>query len=199
FYINDGRGNFRHDSSAIPVNMASKSCVRTADYDKDGDLDLFIAGRLDPWNYPVPVSSFIYRNDSKGGQVKFTDVTEQVAKGLTEIGLVCDGLFTDFDNDGWPDLILAGEWMPVTFFKNEQGTFRNVTAETGLSDQTGWWNSLAAGDFDNDGDMDYVVGNLGQNSFFKASTEHPVSVYAKDFDRNGSYDAIISLFLPVSH
>ncbi len=196
-YINNGKGFFTLDTLALPTNLTSKFCVRAVDYDKDGDLDLFIAGRVEPWAYPKPVSSFIYRNDSKAGHVQFTDVTTQVAKNLNSIGLVCDALFTDFDNDGWPDLVLAGEWMPVTFLKNEKGFFKNVTA-TGISTQTGWWNTIVAGDFDNDGDIDYVVGNAGQNSFYKASEQYPVAVYAKDFDNNGSYDAFPSLWLPTS-
>jgi hypothetical protein len=198
FYINDGKGNFSIDPLALPQNFTSKSCVRAFDYDKDGDLDLIITGRVEPWNYPKPVSSYIYRNDSKDGKIKFTDVTSQIAKDLSNIGLVCDAMVTDFDNDGWPDLVLAGEWMPVTFLKNDKGTFKNVTAKTGLSNQIGWWNSIAAGDFDNDGDIDYIIGNLGQNSFYKASQQYPVSIYAKDFDNNGSYDAFPSLFLPAS-
>ena len=198
FYINDGKGNFSIDSLALPRNLTSKSCVRAIDYDKDGDLDLLITGRVEPWGYPKPVSSYIYRNDSKNGKIKFTDVTSQVAKDLNNIGLVCDAMVTDFDNDGWPDLVLAGEWMPVTFLKNDKGTFKNVTAKTGLSNEIGWWNSIAAGDFDNDGDIDYIIGNLGQNSFYKASQQYPVSIYAKDFDNNGSYDAFPSLFLPAS-
>ena len=197
-YINDGKGNFTLDSSALPQNFTSKFCVRAIDYDKDGDLDLFIAGRVDPWNYPKPVSSFIYRNDSKDGHIKFTDVTKQIAKDLVNIGLVCDALFTDFDNDGWPDIILAGEWIPLTFLKNENGIFKNVTPASGISNQVGWWNSIAAGDFDNDGDIDYIAGNLGLNSFYKANTQYPVSIYAKDFDNNGSYDAFPSLYLPAS-
>ena len=198
FYVNDGKGNFRLDSLAFPRNFTSKSCVRAADYDKDGDLDLFVGGRVDPWNYPKPVSSFIYRNDSKNGTIRFTDVTKQFADGLSSIGLVCDAVFTDFDNDGWLDLVLAGEWMPITFFRNEKGTFKNVTENTGLSDQKGWWNSISTGDFDNDGDIDYVVGNLGRNSFYQATQQHPVSIYAKDFDNNGSFDAFPSVYLPTS-
>lgn len=198
FYVNDGEGNFAPDSTVFPRNFTSKSCVRAVDYDRDGDLDLFVAGRVDPWNYPRPVSSFIYRNDSKGGKARFTDVTSRVAAELGGIGLVCDAVFSDFDNDGWPDLLLAGEWMPVTFFKNDKGVFKNVTGSTGISDQKGWWNSVVPGDFDNDGDMDYVVGNLGRNSFFQATKQYPVSVYAKDFDNNGSYDAFPSLYLPTS-
>ncbi|MDP2335706.1 MAG: VCBS repeat-containing protein, partial [Bacteroidota bacterium] len=131
-FINDGKGNFKIDSSALPQNFTSKFCVRASDYDKDGDLDLFVAGRVDPWNYPKPVSSFIFRNDSRKGQAKFTDVTKTIAKDLINIGLVCDAVFTDFDNDGWQDLILAGEWMPVTFFKNEKGSFKNVSSASGI-------------------------------------------------------------------
>lgn len=195
-YINDGKGNFTWSPTALPVNLDSKFCVRAADFDHDGDLDLFVSGRVEPGRYPQPVSSYIFRNDTKDGHIQFTDVTATVAKDLVNIGLVCDGLWTDFDNDGWPDLVLAGEWMPVTFLKNEKGIFTNVTASSGISDHTGWWNSLVAGDFDNDGDMDYIVGNMGQNSFYKASPLYPARVYAGDFDKNGIYDMIPSLYLP---
>jgi hypothetical protein len=195
-YINDGKGNFILDSTALPQNFTSKFCVRAADYDHDGDLDLFVSGRVKPGEYPQPVSSFIYRNDSKNGHIKFTDVTNEVAKNLTNIGMVCDAIWTDFDNDGWPDLILAGEWMPVTFLKNDKGVFKNVTPSSGISDQTGWWNTIVAGDFDNDGDIDYIVGNLGQNSFYRASEKYPARVYGKDFDNNGVYDMITSVYLP---
>lgn len=198
FFINDGKGNFKADSLVIPQNLTSKSCARAIDYDKDGDLDLFVAGRVSAWTYPKPVSSFIYRNDSKNGQLKFTDVTTQVAPSLNNIGLVCDGVFTDFDNDGWPDLILAGEWMPITFLKNEKGVFKDITAQSGIAQQVGWWNSITAGDFDNDGDIDYIIGNTGANTFFKASDQYPASVYAKDFDNNSSYDAFLSVYLPTS-
>ncbi|HVZ55956.1 MAG TPA: VCBS repeat-containing protein [Chitinophagaceae bacterium] len=194
-YLNDGKGSFTEATGALPANVTSKSCVRAVDIDQDGDLDLFIAGRVLPGSYPAPVSSFIYRNDSQNGVVKFTDVTDQVAKGLNKVGLVCDALWTDFDNDGWPDLVLAGEWMPVTFFKNNKGVLENVTGQSGIQDKTGWWSSIAAGDFDNDGDIDYVVGNLGENSFYRASDQYPVSIYAKDFDKNGSFDAIPTVYL----
>jgi hypothetical protein len=196
-YINNGAGSYTHAPHALPQNHTSKACVRAADYDKDGDLDLFVAGRVAPWNYPKPVSSFIYRNDSKNGRVLFTDVTKDIANDLVNIGLVCDGLFTDFDNDGWIDVVLAGEWMAPTFLKNEQGVFKKLET-TGVGQQLGWWNSLAPGDFDNDGDIDYMVGNAGLNTFFKGSEQHPLFITAKDFDENGSYDAFPSLFLPAS-
>jgi ASPIC and UnbV/FG-GAP-like repeat len=198
FYINDGKGNFLQAADAIPKNATSKSCVRAEDFDKDGDLDLFVAGRVLPGQYPKPVSSFIYRNETKDGIVKFSDVTNAVAKSLDSIGLVCDALWTDFDNDGWTDLILAGEWMPITILKNENGSFRNFTEEAGIGKQLGWWSSIAAGDFDNDGDIDYMVGNLGLNSYYRASAQNPARIYAKDFDKNGSYDAIPSLYIPAT-
>ena len=199
FFVNDGTGHFINDTTAFPKNYASKSCVRASDYDHDGDLDLFIAGRVDPWKYPMSVSSFIYRNDSKKGKVKFTDVTKSVAPGLEKIGLTCDALFTDFDNDGWQDLLLTGEWMPIMSFKNEKGKFVDVTKKSGVEKQTGFWNSISAGDFDNDGDMDYAVGNMGLNSFYRASEKYPARIYGKDFNADGNYDAVPSLFLRISY
>ncbi len=195
-YLNDGKGNFRLATNALPINYTSKQCVRAIDYNKDGKPDLFISGRVDPWHYPKPVSSFILRNDSKNGVVKFTDVTNEVAPCLKNIGMVCDALFTDYDNDGWPDLILAGEWMPVTFLKNDYGVFKNATAASGLANKTGWWNSIVAGDFRHTGRMDYIAGNVGLNTLYKASDKYPVYITAKDFDKNGTFEAIPSIFLP---
>ena len=195
-YINDGKGNFTRDTTALPLNHTSKLCVRTFDYNGDGKPDLFVSGRVDPWHYPKPVSSFILRNDSQNGKAKFTDVTREVAPGLQNIGLVCDALFSDFDNDNQSDLILAGEWMPVTFFKNENGRFVNVTHSSGIAGQPGWWNSITAGDFRHTGRTDYIIGNVGLNTLYQASSRYPVYITAKDFDNNGSYAAIPSLFLP---
>jgi len=195
FYVNDGKGKFTLDTTVFPVNYTSKSCVRASDYDKDGDHDLFIGGRVEPWRYPQPVSSFIYRNDSEPGRVRFTNVTEKVAPLLKNIGLICDGLWSDFDNDGWTDLILAGEWMPITFLKNEKGIFKNVTSSSGISNYLGWWTTITPGDFDNDGDIDYVAGNLGENTFYKASDRYPVSIYAKDFDKNGVLECIPTKYM----
>lgn len=195
-YINNGKGVFTLDTAALPINYTSKLCVKAIDFNNDGKLDLFVSGRVDPWQYPKPVSSFIFRNDTKNGVVKFTDVTEEVAPELKNIGMVCDALFTDFDNDNQPDLVLTGEWMPVTFLKNEQGKFHNVTQKTGISNQPGWWNSIVAGDFRHTGRTDYIVGNTGLNTLYKASEEHPVYITAKDFDKTGGYVPITSLFLP---
>ena len=196
FYINDGKGNFSFYESGFPTNYTSKSCVKAADYDKDGDLDLFIGGRVLPNKYPMPVSSFIYRNDTKNGVIQFIDVSNEVAPFLKNMGLTCDALWTDFDNDGWSDLIITGEWMPIQFYKNKQGKFENVSAASGINTETGWWNSIAGGDFDNDGDIDYVAGNLGKNSFYRTSHQYPVSIYAKDFDKNQGLDIVTTVYLP---
>ena len=195
-FINDGRGNFTRDSLALPVNHISKFCVRAMDFNKDGKPDLFVSGRVDPWNYPRPVSSFIFRNDSEKGHVKFTDVTAEVAPDLQNIGMICDALFTDFDDDGQTDLIVLGEWMPITFLKNVNGKFKNVTANSGIGSKTGWWNSIAAGDFSHTGRTDYILGNTGLNTLYQASDQYPVYITAKDFDGNGRYIGIPSLFLP---
>jgi hypothetical protein len=194
-YMNNGKGVFTLAANAIPENYTSKLCVRAIDYNNDGRLDIFVSGRVDPWQYPKPVSSFIFRNDSDDQQVKFTDVTSEVAPALHNIGMVCDALFTDFDNDDQRDLILTGEWMAVTFLKNVNGKFVNVTDSSGVADRTGWWNSIVAGDFRHTGRMDYIVGNVGLNTFYHASDEHPVYITANDFDGNGGYDAISSLYL----
>ena len=130
--------------------------------------------------------------------VKFTDVTSSIAPQLNKAGMICDAVWTDFDNDGWVDLVLAGEWMPVKFLKNDKGIFKDISAASGINNNVGWWSSIVPGDFDNDGDIDFIVGNLGENSFYKASDQYPVKIYAKDFDNNESYDAIPTIYLPAS-
>ncbi len=196
-YLNDGNGKFTYKKEALPDFLISSSCVKAADYDRDGDLDLFVGGLIIPEEYPKPAGSIILRNDSKDN-VTFTDVTRTVCPGLQNIGLVKDALWTDFDNDGLIDLMIAGEWMPVTFIKNTGGTFTNITEKTGAGNKSGWWNSLAAGDFDNDGDMDYICGNLGLNSFYKGNEKEPLICWSADFDNNGTYDAVLGCYLPDS-
>lgn len=195
-YVNNGKGEYTRSENALPLNHTSKLCVRAFDFNADGKLDLFVSGRVYPWEYPKPVSSFIYRNDSEEGKPKFTDVTSAIAPELINIGMICDALFSDFDNDGQVDLILAGEWMPVTFLKNVNGKFKNVTGNTGVAGQTGWWTSIVAGDFRHTGRTDYIVGNAGLNTLYQASEDHPVYITAKDFDNMGGYEVIPSLFLP---
>ncbi|QXV67333.1 VCBS repeat-containing protein [Mucilaginibacter sp. 21P] len=194
-YANDGKGNFALQPNALPANFTSKLCVKAVDFDKNGSLDLFVSGRVEPWAYPKPVSSLVLKNESTKGQIKFVDATPTVAKSLNKLGLVCDASFTDYDNDGWPDLIITGEWMPLTFLKNDHGVFKNMTATTGVENNLGWWNTIAGGDFDHDGDIDYIVGNTGLNTFYCATDQYPMYITAKDFDNNDSYDAFPSLFL----
>ncbi|RYF68613.1 MAG: VCBS repeat-containing protein, partial [Cytophagaceae bacterium] len=183
-------------TGTLPANTTSKSCVKAADFDRDGDLDLFIGGRVIPDQYPKATSSLLLRNDSKPGQPRFTDVTAQVAPALNNIGLVCDALWTDPDNDGDVDLMLAGEFMPLTLLTNDGGKLTNQGTDRGLAKSVGWWNSLVAGDFDRDGDIDYIAGNLGLNARMRATNEEPVRMYAGDFDNNGFYDAIPTIFIP---
>ncbi|MET0243904.1 MAG: VCBS repeat-containing protein, partial [Flavitalea sp.] len=196
--INDGQGNFINDTIAIPSFGFSKSVVRVADFDKDGDPDLFIAARCFPWNYPKPVSSVILRNDSKNGKAKFTDVTKAIASPLVDIGMICDATWSDFDKDGWPDLVLAGEWMPLTILRNDKGRFAPLALPDDIANKSGWWSSIVAGDFDKDGDEDYITGNLGENSFYKATAEHPVSIYAADFYKQNTMQCIVTLYLKES-
>ncbi|MGB3781022.1 MAG: VCBS repeat-containing protein [Tunicatimonas sp.] len=188
FYRNDGQGNFTPDSSVIPATAASGSCVRAADYDQDGDLDLFVGGRIVPKRYPLPASSCVLRNE--GG--RFVDVTQKVAPTLTELGLVTDAQWTDYNQDGTLDLVVVGEWMPITFFRNEDGQFVKATE---LTHTTGWWNCLLAGDFDEDGDPDYIVGNLGLNSRYHASADEPLRLYTKDYDQDGRIDPILTYYI----
>jgi len=190
-YRNDGKGHFTLDAAALPPMRSAGSCVKAADFDRDGDLDLFRGGRGVPNQYPLPGRSFLLRNE--GG--KFTDATDAVFPGLKNLGMVTDALWSDFDGDRQTDLVVVGEWMPVTFLRNQNGVLRNATAATGLADQVGWWNSLATGDFDQDGDLDYVAGNLGLNTNYKATADQPLAVYGGDFDDNGNFDAVLSCYM----
>ncbi len=194
-FKNDGAGNFSLAENALPLIKANSSAVKAADFDQDGDLDLFIGSRVLSFSYPLADRSFILRNESANGEIKFVDVTATVSKELVFAGLVSDALWTDFNGDSWPDLILATEWMPLRFFKNTSGTLQEITASTGIDEYSGWWNSLSPADLDNDGDTDYIVGNFGMNSYFKGTQEQPVRIYAKDLDKNGSIDPLISYYL----
>jgi enediyne biosynthesis protein E4 len=210
--INDGKGNFSIAPNALPKETASGQVVKAVDIDGDGDLDLFVGSRSLPKAYPKTDRSFILRNDSKEkDKPVFTDITTEICPELATIGMICDAIFTDFNNDNQPDLILAGEWMALTFLQNNGGKFKNITPQTGISDKIGWWTSLTAGDFDNDGDIDYMAGNFGKNIYFKCVPKsnntsksdianptsdmvYPLSIYAKDFDKNGLYDPFISCY-----
>ncbi len=160
------------------------------DYDKDGDLDLFVGGRVVPGNFPKAPFSFVFQNT--GG--KFTNVTAQVAPEMGQIGMVTAVLFADLDKDGTEEMLLAGEWMTIEVFKNKGGRFSKATADFGLEKMTGWWNTLCAADFDKDGDIDLVAGNEGLNTRYRATLDHPMKLYAKDFDANGSMDPLLAWY-----
>jgi len=183
-FINDGKGNF--SEGQLPQTISSGTTVRAADYDADGYLDLFVGGRTVPGQYPYADRSFLLRNEK--GTLK--DVTDQVAPGLRNVGMVTDAIWTDFDNDGKVDLMVVGEFMAITLFRNEGGRLVQLT-DTGLESHTGWWNSITAGDFNNNGLTDYIVGNLGSNNYYHVSPERPLTIVAKDFDNNGSIDPIL--------
>jgi len=193
-YINDGQGNLSKSTTALPEMKISGSRVQPFDYDKDGDLDLFVGGRLVPKNYPMPTSSYILENTGTPGQAKFINATEKIAPELIDIGMVTDASWTDYDNDGWVDLMLVGEWMPITVFRNNRGSFENITAKLNLSDATGWWFSIEEGDFDKDGDIDFIVGNLGLNYKYQATKDEPFDIYLNDFDQNNSNDIVLSYY-----
>ena len=190
-YLNNGQGNFTVDKNALPEINTSGSAVVAADYDHDGDLDLFVGGRVSPGEYPLAPESFLLRNDYNpaNGEVRFTNVTNQLCSKLSKIGMVTSALWTDFNNDGWQDLILVGEFMPITFIKNYNG--KSFDSPFTIDHSQGWWKSIAAADFDSDGDIDYMAGNLGLNGPYKASAKEPVCIYAKDYDKNGRLDPVM--------
>ena len=188
-------GEFIYCEEALPSkSVFSGLAVKSADYDQDGDLDLFVGGRVVPFEYPKPTESVLLKNESDEGNIKF--VVDPNSTSLFEnFGLVCDALWTDFNDDGWVDLVVAGEWLPPVFLKNMSGKFENITSRTALHEYTGFWNSIVASDFDSDGDTDYIFGNLGLNTTLRASKDRPIKVYARDFDINGKYDLIPSVYI----
>lgn len=188
-YRNNGKGKFEWDPKALPEDVSSGSCVRAADVDADGDLDLFVGGRVVPGAYPLAPRSCILINE--GGV--FKDGTEAICGELTHAGMITDALWTDYDGDGNIDLFVAGELMPLTIFRNTGNRLERVEG-TGLENYVGLWTSIIGADFDKDGDIDYVAGNLGRNNFYRISNEYPLRVYAKDFDGNGSIDPILSCY-----
>lgn len=192
FYRNRGNGDFEFLPDVLPANITDITKeAAIADFDSDGDLDIFLGGRLSPFNYPKSPRSYVLQNN--GGV--FTDITKNVCPELEFAGLITGALFSDFNGDKLPDLVLCGEWMPVRFFQNNGGTFSEVTPTTGLQEFNGQWRSLQAADLDDDGDTDYIVGNLGLNTKFNISPEKPMKLYAGDFDGNQSFDLIAAYFM----
>ena len=190
-YQNDGQGNFTRLRGALPIIQASGASVAAADYDQDGDLDLLVTGRIIPGAYPTFAQTYLLRNDSENGRMQFTDQSKLLPEN-GKLGLVCQALWTDYDADGRIDLAVVGEWMPITFLRNNGKNFQDRMT---VPNSAGWWNSLIGGDFDRDGDIDYIGGNLGLNSRYEASPREPVCVYAKDFDKNGRIDPVLCHYI----
>ncbi|GBD01802.1 hypothetical protein HRbin18_01531 [bacterium HR18] len=188
-YLNDGRGRFVKAPDRLPEYRISTQAVAAADYDGDGDLDLFVGGRLVPWRYGETPPSVLLVNNGKG---YFTDQTDLRAPGLRQVGMVTDAAWADLDGDGRLDLVVVGEWMPITFLRNAGQGRLERQAVPALDSLKGLWHRLAIADFDGDGDLDFVVTNLGLNTPLQASPEAPLVLWAKDFDQNGFFDHILT-------
>ena len=191
-YVNDGRGTFRKAAGSLPAEDASGSRAAAADFDGDGDSDLFVGGRVVPWRYGIDPPSTLLRNDGKGG---FADVTAEVAPDLAHVGMVTDALWIDVDGDQRLDLVVVGEWMPITIFRNTGTKLERLSAPGGgLEHSSGWWNRIVAADFTGDGRVDFVVGNLGLNTRLQASAAEPATMYVKDFDGNGFAEQVVCYY-----
>lgn len=191
-YLNDGKGRFTRSEQILPTfRFESTGCVAAADYDGDGDQDLFVGIRLRPFLYGVPVNGYLLENDGSG---RFTDRTKERAPGLEELGMITDAEWLDYDGDGHPDLLLAGEWMPLRLFANRDGRMVDISSAAGMSGISGLWNCLRSGDFNGDGRPDIVAGNHGLNSRLHASPEQPLSMYVNDFDGNGMAEQLITVY-----
>lgn len=189
-YLNNGKGDFT--KSELPPIGISGMCVRAFDFDGDGDQDIFVGGRVIPNYYPYPSNSFILQNN----QGKFKDVSAEIAPALNKLGLVTDALVTDINKDNKPDLVVVGEWMPVTFLVQRDGKFvKDTTTFSVDAPQTGWWNRISEADLNGDGEKDLILGNLGLNYKYHASPEKPFEVFAGDFDGNSTYDVFLAKHL----
>lgn len=192
-YLNDGKGKFTRAAKNLPENtsLENSATVVAADYDLDGDMDLFIGNRLVPGHYGLPASGQLLQNTGDGN---FIDVTSEIAPFLLKAGMITDAVWIDYNNNQVPDLLLVGEYMPVSLFENTAGRFEDITALANLSQTNGWWNTLKVADLNGDGYPDVVAGNHGTNSRFKASQTTPVSLYVNDFDRNGTIEQIVCTY-----
>lgn len=192
FYENNGKGIFIKRGNAIPEITTSGLKVVAGDYDNDGDLDLFVGSRVKPMNYGMYSKSYILENQSSGGNIRFVDNTEKIAPDLVDYKMVTDAVWIDYDKDSQLDLVITNEWGIVDFFKNQNNALVNRSSQLGTDTNKGWWFSIAADDLDNDGDTDFIAGNLGLNYKYKASNEAPFQVYLNDFDKNGSEDIVLA-------
>ena len=194
-FENDGKGNFRLLTDALPAETISGGCVKAADYDKDGLPDLFVGGKLMPNLFPSSPESLILKNKSRPGHILFEKDVSQQDSVLHHPGMVSDACWIDLNKDGWPDLIVAGLFMPITIFENRHGQLTDQTAAYGLARSQGWWTSLLAVDLNHDGDTDLVAGNLGTNTQFKASDTQPLEIYYGDLSGNGTFDPILTYYI----
>jgi hypothetical protein len=191
-YLNDGKGNLVASRASLPEMYTSGSVVATADIDQDGDMDLFVGGRLVPGRYPLSPRSYLLQNDGNG---HFTDISSIFCPSLTESGMITDAQFVQLNDDTLPDLIVVGEWMPVRMFYNYQGKELQEQQAPGLAQTSGWWNTLHAADLDQDGDTDFLLGNFGKNNLYDVNKDQPARLIYKDFDSNGSIDPIFTHYL----
>ena len=188
-YFNTSSGKLVKSDQILPANQfESTSTVKPADYDLDGDIDLFVGVRSIPFFYGLPASGFMLQNDGKGN---FTDVTSKALPALKNIGMITDAAWFDFDNDKDDDLILAGEYMAIRIFQNNAGKFTEISKNAGFENTNGWWNSIEIADLNADGYKDIVIGNHGLNSRFRASKNKPIDLYINDFDQNGTIEQIL--------
>ena len=195
-YLNDGRGNFSlAPDGCLPSMLSSKYAIAAGDFDHDGKIDLFVGGRGMPGSFPLPSKSYLLRNESAGGVVKFTDVTDVVAPALRLPGMVTAATWATIGDAQYPDLLIVGDWMPVMLFRNDKGKLSDVSAAAGLAGLEGMWSSITPADVDGDGKLDFVLGNCGLNNQFKASLTQPLSLYVADFDENGSLDPIFCYYI----
>ena len=194
-YLNDGKGNFVKALDALPQMRSNKHAVAAGDFDMDGDMDLFVGGRGKPGFFPVASPSYLLRNDSKDGAVVLVDVTDSINQNLRLAGMVTVASWSDLDGDQDPELIIAGDWMPVMVFKNEGGKLIDISTTAHLSNTNGQWSALLIEDIDKDGDKDLVAGNCGLNNQFKASKSQPMTMQINDFDGNGNMDPIVSYYI----
>lgn len=190
-YINDGNNNFTK-SNGLPAINGSKSCVSVQDINADGAPDLFVGGRVVPGRYPETPKSYILINDGKGN---FSDQTSNICPDISKAGMITDAAWVDLDLDQKNELVVVGEWMPVTVFKNENGKLINSTNKFFDEQYSGWWNTISVGDLNGDKRPDLIVGNMGLNTQFKATENEPLEMYYKDFDKNGSVDPIFSFYI----
>lgn len=193
-YINEGSENFISLKTALPQMLNSKQAVAAGDFDKDGDLDLFVGGSCVPGAFPLAGRSYLLRNDSKDRQVLFTDITEAISKDLLSPGMVTVATWTDLNKDNYPELVIAGDWMPIQIYNNILGSLSKHAAKE-LTNSNGMWASITADDIDSDGDIDFILGNCGLNNQFKPSIQEPMTTYASDFDDNGLVDPIVCYYV----